>query len=55
MIDTNYGFSLPVPLVTLGIGISSNNINSGWNSTWVLHILDEKNLPLGDGDYQESN
>ena len=44
MIDTNYGFSLPVPPVTLGNRDSGNNTISSWRSTWLLRISDGKNL-----------
>ena len=55
IIDTNYGFSLPVPPVTLGIGDSGNNTANSWSGTWLLCISDEKNLQFGNGDNQENN
>ena len=55
IIDTNYGFSLPVPPGNLGNRDSSNNTANSWSGTWLLCISDEENLQLGNGDNQENN
>ena len=55
VINTKYGFSLPVPLVTLGIGIVGNNTINSWSGTWLLCISDGKNLQLGSWDYKKGN
>ena len=44
IINTNYGFSWPVPPATPCSGGNSYNIVDSWNSTWLLRVSDEKNL-----------
>ena len=34
---------------------SSNNTISSWSSTWLLRILDGKNLQPGNWDYKKGN
>ena len=55
IIDTNYGFSWPVPPSHSHDRDSSNNTINSRSSTWLLCISDEKNLQLGNGDNQENN
>ena len=44
IINTNYGFSWPVPPSNPCSRDNSYNIVDSWNSTWLLCISDEKNL-----------
>ena len=44
IINTNYGFSWPVPPATLVVGVIVIILFDSWNSTWLLCISDEKNL-----------
>ena len=55
VIDTNYGFSLPTSSSNLSNRDNSNNTINSWSSTWLLHILDGKNLQPGNGDYKKGN
>ena len=54
MIDTKYGFSLPVPPTTLVIWIVVIILLVA-GVAWLLCISDGKNPQFGNGNYQESN
>ena len=55
VIDTNYGFSLPVPPVTLGIGIVVIILLIAGVALGCYVYRMGKNLQLGNWDYKKGN